>query len=78
MCVLGPGFWDNFEPRKPSNNHSKGYPQQCDPAAEKRDPAVKYDPMKERTRPSSLLNAELDEASLRRLRQHYGPAVPKF
>lgn len=61
MCVLSKDFWDGPlpEPRK-ENKHSKGYPEIRDPAADK---------------PRGILNATLDEASLRRLRQHYGPRL---
>lgn len=50
------------EPKRslPPIKSSKGYPEKRDPAAEN---------------PRGVLKNDLDEASLRRLRQHYGPAL---
>lgn len=57
-----PGFPRREEPKRsvPSKS-SKGYPERRDPAAE---------------RPSGVLNKDLDEASLRKLRQRYAPSGP--
>lgn len=46
--------------RKPEIRSSKGYPEVRDPAAEN---------------PRGILQQNLGEAGIRKLRQHYGPAL---